>query len=226
MVQTSPASHYSFREELLNCITHGAGVLLSIAALVLLVVFSSLRGGASHVVGSTIFGAALLLLYTASTLYHSFQKPGVKQLFKIFDHCCIYILIAGTYTPFLLVTLRGAIGWTLFGIIWFLAVSGIIFKSIICKSFQNFISDSVYTDGVDYHFRHQAACRCTGSRRHCLAGCGRTRLHHGSGFLCMEKAAFQPCHLASVRPVREHLPFFRCYFLCPSLKVIAACKHS
>ena len=80
-------------------------------------------------------------------------------------------------------------------------------------------------DGVDYHFRHKAACRCTGSRRHCLAGCGRTRLHHGSGFLCMEKAAFQPCHLASVRPVREHLPFFRCYFLCPSLKVIAACKH-
>jgi hemolysin III len=136
MVQTSPASHYSFREELLNCITHGAGVLLSIAALVLLVVFSSLRGGASHVVGSTIFGAALLLLYTASTLYHSFQKPGVKQLFKIFDHCCIYILIAGTYTPFLLVTLRGAIGWTLFGIIWFLAVSGIIFKVLFVNRFK------------------------------------------------------------------------------------------
>lgn len=136
IIQTSPPSHMSFREELLNCITHGAGALLSIAALVLLVVFSALRGEASHVVSSTIFGTALLLLYTASTLYHSFQKPKVKQLFKVFDHCCIYLLIAGTYTPFLLVTLRGAIGWTLFGIIWFLAVAGIIFKIFFVNRFR------------------------------------------------------------------------------------------
>jgi hemolysin III len=136
MVQTSPPSHYSLREELLNCITHGAGMLLSIAALVLLIVFSSLYGEASHVVSCTVFGVALLLLYTASTLYHSFQKPRVKQFFKIFDHACIYVLIAGTYTPFLLVTLRGVIGWTLFGIIWFLAVSGIILKVFFVNRFR------------------------------------------------------------------------------------------
>ena len=136
MFRSNPTTHYTFREELLNCITHGTGILFSIAALVLLIVFSSMHGGASHVVSSTVFGVALLLLYTASTLYHGFQKPRVKQIFRIFDHCCIYILIAGTYTPFLLVTLRGPIGWTLFGIIWFLAVSGLILKVFFMNRFR------------------------------------------------------------------------------------------
>lgn len=127
---------YSFIEELFNSITHGAGMVLSLAALVLLIVFSSLYGSAGHIVSCTIFGVTLLLLYTASTLYHSVQKPQVKRVFKIFDHSCIYLLIAGTYTPFLLVTLRGALGWTMFGIIWFLAASGVVLKVLFIHRFR------------------------------------------------------------------------------------------
>lgn len=136
MVQSDQVAAYNFREELLNSITHGAGVLLSIAALVLLIVFSTVYGSTSHVVGCTIFGVTLILLYTASTLYHSCQKPQLKKVFKIIDHSCIYLLIAGTYTPFLIVTLRGAIGWTMFAVIWFLAVSGIVFKIFFVHRFK------------------------------------------------------------------------------------------
>ena len=135
MVDTQE-SPYSFIEELFNSITHGAGILLSIAALVLLIVFSSIYGSAGHIVSCTIFGITLILLYTASTLYHGIQKPQVKRIFKIFDHSCIYLLIAGTYTPFLLVTLRGALGWTMFGIIWLLAVSGVVLKVFFVHRFR------------------------------------------------------------------------------------------
>lgn len=143
MVQSYPNTSYSFREELLNSITHGAGILLSIAALVLLIVYSRIYGTAGHVVSCTIFGVTLILLYTSSTLYHSFQKPRVKRIFKILDHSCIYLLIAGTYTPFLLVTLRGVLGWTMFGIIWFLAISGVVFKIFFVHRF-NIISTIAY----------------------------------------------------------------------------------
>jgi hemolysin III len=136
MVQSDQTVSESFREELLNSITHGAGVLLSIAALVLLIVLSTSHGGASHVVSCTIFGVTLILLYSASTLYHSFRKPKVKSVLKILDHSCIYLLIAGTYTPFLLVPLRGILGWTMFVVIWLLAVSGIIFKIFFVHRFK------------------------------------------------------------------------------------------
>jgi hemolysin III len=135
MVGTQESS-YSFIEEIINSVTHGAGILLSIAALVLMVVFASLSGSAVHVVSCAIFGVTLILLYTASTLYHGIPYPRVKRILKIFDHCCIYLLIAGTYTPFLLVTLRGALGWTLFGIIWFLALLGVLFKLFFIHRFK------------------------------------------------------------------------------------------
>ena len=136
MVQSNQIVPYSFREELFNSITHGAGVILSIAALVLLIVFSSIYGNASHVVSCTIFGVTLILLYSASTLYHSIQKPQVKSVCKILDHSCIYLLIAGTYTPFLLVTLRGVLGWTMFAVIWFLALAGVLFKVFFVNRFK------------------------------------------------------------------------------------------
>ncbi|MBP7765292.1 MAG: hemolysin III family protein [Syntrophaceae bacterium] len=135
MVGTQESS-YSFIEEIINSVTHGAGILLSIAALVLMVVFASLSGSAVHVVSCAIFGVTLILLYTASTLYHGIPYPRVKRILKIFDHCCIYLLIAGTYTPFLLVTLRGALGWTLFGVIWFLALLGVLFKLFFIHRFK------------------------------------------------------------------------------------------
>jgi hemolysin III len=116
--------------ELLNSLTHGFGAVLAIAALVLLVVFAAVNGEARHVVSVSIFGSMLVLLYMMSTLYHAFRGPKVKKVFRILDHACIYLLIAGTYTPFCLVTLRGAWGWSLFGIVWGLAVAGITLKSV------------------------------------------------------------------------------------------------
>ena len=116
--------------ERLNSLTHGFGWALSIAALVVMVVFAALKGTARHVVGTSIFGATMVLLYAMSTLYHAFRGPRVKKVFRILDHSAIFLLIAGTYTPFCLTVLRGPWGWTLFGIAWGLAAAGIVFKSV------------------------------------------------------------------------------------------------
>jgi hemolysin III len=126
---------YTKKEELANAITHGLASLLSIAGLVLLIVFASREGTAWHVVSFTIFGVTMLLLYVASTLVHSFPEGKVKDLFETFDHSCIYLFIAGTYTPLLLVTLRSPLGWTMFGIVWGLAVGGVVFKSFFTQKF-------------------------------------------------------------------------------------------
>lgn len=121
-------SRYTPKEELWNCIIHGTGIGLSIAGLVLLAVFSSLYGDAWVIVSTVIFGASMIVLYTASTLYHAFRNENIKRRLKKFDHISIYYLIAGTYTPFLLVNLRGVTGWILFGIVWGLAVLGTVLK--------------------------------------------------------------------------------------------------
>jgi len=120
----------AFYEELANTITHGIGVGLSIAGLVLLVVRATMYGDVWQVVSFSIYGTSLILLYMASTLYHGFQSRRVKEVLRILDHSAIYLLIAGTYTPFLLITLRGPWGWTLLGVIWGLALLGISFKII------------------------------------------------------------------------------------------------
>lgn len=126
---------YSRKEEIVNAVTHGIGALLSVAALVILIVFASLYSSAWHVVSFTIYGVTMLLLFVSSTLVHSFPEGKIKDLFEIFDHSSIYLFIAGTYTPFLFVVVRGALGWTLFGIIWGVALSGVIFKSFFAKRF-------------------------------------------------------------------------------------------
>lgn len=126
-MSTTPRN-YPKTEELLNVITHGLGFLLSIAALVLLVVFATLYGDAWHIVSFSIYGFSLVVLYLASTLFHSARSPKLRKRLNIFDHSAIYILIAGTYTPFLLVTLRGPWGWSLLGVIWVLAIAGVVFK--------------------------------------------------------------------------------------------------
>ncbi len=114
--------------EIANSVTHGIGTLLAIAGLVLLVVFSAIYGNAWHIVSFSIYGTTLVLLYLSSTLYHSAQEPRRKYIFRIIDHSAIYLLIAGTYTPFMLVTLQGTRGWVMFGIVWFLALAGILYK--------------------------------------------------------------------------------------------------
>ncbi|MFZ0371032.1 MAG: hemolysin III family protein [Halobacillus sp.] len=126
---------FSRREEIANAITHGIGAVLSVGMLVMLVVFASLEGNAWHVVSVSIYGVTMLVLFVSSTLVHSFPAGKMKDLFEIFDHSAIYLFIAGTYTPILLVPLRGSLGWTLFGIIWGMAILGIIFKVFFVKRF-------------------------------------------------------------------------------------------
>ncbi len=134
---------YTRREEIANAITHGIGALLSVAALVVLIVFSSLFSSAWHIVSFTIYGSTMLLLFVSSTLVHSFPEGKVKDIFEIFDHSSIYLFIAGTYTPFLLVAINGAWGWSLFGVIWGIAVCGVFFKAFFTKKFL-FLSTFFY----------------------------------------------------------------------------------
>jgi hemolysin III len=124
------------KEETLNAAVHGLGAVLGVAGLTLLVVLAALRGDAWHVVSCAIYGATLVLLFTSSTLYHSFGRPRLKHVMRIVDHASIYLLIAGTYTPFVLVSLRGAWGWTLFGIVWGLALAGIVFQIFFVHRFR------------------------------------------------------------------------------------------
>ncbi|MFQ5652332.1 MAG: hemolysin III family protein [bacterium] len=123
-------------EEIANSVTHGIGTGLSIAGLAILVLLATSHGDVWRIVSFSIYGTTLIALYLASTLYHSFRNPRVKHVFRILDHAAIYLLIAGTYTPFMLVSLRGTWGWTLFGIIWGLALSGIVFKALYIHRFE------------------------------------------------------------------------------------------
>lgn len=123
------------KEELWNAITHGVGAILSIPALVFLILKGVREGTAMHIVSYTIFGVSMLLLFLMSTLLHSMPKE-VKRVFSILDHSAIYILIAGTYTPFLLISIQGKLGWTLFGIIWGLALAGILFKVFFIHRYE------------------------------------------------------------------------------------------
>jgi len=134
---------YTKKEEVVNAITHGIGALLSITALVFLVMFAVQNGSTWHVVTFTIYGVTMILLYLSSTLVHSFPEGKLKDLFEIFDHSAIYLFIAGTYTPFTLIVINGALGWTLLGIVWGIAIFGIVFKSFFVKKFM-YISTILY----------------------------------------------------------------------------------
>lgn len=127
---------FNWKEEIANAITHGIGFLLSIPALVILIVSAVQNGGAMHVVSFTIFGVSMILLYLFSTMLHSVKPSKIKNIFAILDHSAIYVLIAGTYTPLALVSLKGPLGWTLFGIIWGLAIAGIAFKCFMVNKFR------------------------------------------------------------------------------------------
>ncbi len=134
---------YAVAEEIANSLTHGLGCALSVVGMVLLLAFASTQADPWKIVSFTIYGTSLILLFLASTLYHGFRHPELKRIFKIIDHCAIFLLIAGTYTPFLLVNMRGPTGWTLFAIIWGLAFAGIVFKIFFAGRFQ-ILSVSIY----------------------------------------------------------------------------------
>ena len=116
---------YSVAEEIAHSVTHGLGIVLSIAGLAALIAVAA-QSGPRSVVASGIFGTTLILLYVASTLYHSIQIPRAKRVLRVLDHAAIYLLIAGTYTPFTLVSLRGPWGWSIFAGFWALALAGIV----------------------------------------------------------------------------------------------------
>ena len=124
---------YTRGEEIAHSLTHALGIILSIAGLAVLASLASVFGNVWHIVSCSIFGVTLILLYSVSTLYHSIPLPRVKAILRVCDHSTIFLLIAGTYTPFTLVNLRGPWGWSLFGFVWSLAVLGIVFQSFLIR---------------------------------------------------------------------------------------------
>ena len=131
------------RDEIASALTHGLGAVAALAGGAVLITLAALYGDGWQLAASIVFGATLLLLYVASTLYHSIQHPVAKGRLKVFDHCAIYLLIAGTYTPFTLIGLRGPWGWSLFAAIWTLAVAGVVFKLFYTGRFKA-LSTGIY----------------------------------------------------------------------------------
>ena len=128
-------ARYTPREEAANVATHAAGLVASILGMGALIYLGIARHEMLHVASAGVYGATLVALYAASTLYHAFKKPSIKRVLRILDHCAIYLLIAGTYTPFVLVGLGGGWGWTLCGVVWTLAAAGIVFKVLATGRF-------------------------------------------------------------------------------------------
>lgn len=128
---------YTLSEELINAISHGIGMLLAIAGMVLCIVKAGAEGNVVGVVSSSLYGSFMIILYLMSTLYHSFKQDSkVKKVFRIFDHCSIFLLIFGTYIPYTLLTLKGALGWTIFGIVLAATIIGIVLSSINLEKFK------------------------------------------------------------------------------------------
>lgn len=123
------------REEVANSVTHGLGLLASIVGVAVLVSLAAARGEGWHVVSAAVYGTTLISLYAASTLYHALKGTRARDVLRLLDHCAIYLLIAGTYTPITLISLRGNWGWALFGAVWALAVAGILFKAFATGRF-------------------------------------------------------------------------------------------
>ncbi|MBY6064538.1 PAQR family membrane homeostasis protein TrhA [Pseudidiomarina sediminum] len=134
---------YSVAEEVAHAITHGIGAIASIVGLVFMVIWAVSYGDTWHVVAASIYGASLILLYLASTLYHAFPWPRVKRFFQHMDHAAIYVLIAGTYTPFALINLRGPWGWTLLGVVWGIAILGVVLE-LALEQRKKWLSLSLY----------------------------------------------------------------------------------
>lgn len=133
----------SLREEFWNALTHGVGAVASLAGGAALVTFAALFRGPREVIAASVFSVTLLLLYVASTLYHAAESPTTKARLRVLDHCAIYLLIAGTYTPFTLLVLHGTLGWTLFGLVWGFALVGVVFK-LFCTGRFELLSTLLY----------------------------------------------------------------------------------
>ena len=127
--------HYTLGDEIAHSVTHGVGAALSVAALVTLLVLAILRGTPWHILSFTVYGVSMVAVFLASTLYHGIQKPRLRPILRKVDHACIYLLIAGTYTPFVLIAMRGTLGLTLLAVVWAMAVFGIVYKIFFIDRF-------------------------------------------------------------------------------------------
>ncbi len=143
-MSSAAVRRYTLAEEVANSVTHGIGAVLSVAALVVMVVMAAGTGDARKTVSLAVYGATLLVLYLSSTLYHSLPGPGAKKVFRFLDHAAIYLLIAGTYTPFTLVSLKGGWGWTLFGLIWSMALVGLVMTFLGAGRSSRVLASLVY----------------------------------------------------------------------------------
>jgi hypothetical protein len=185
-------------EEIANAVTHGVGAALAVAGLVVLLVLASLHGGALEIVSLAIYGATLVLTYVASTLLHAARSPRFKHACNLLDHASIYLLIAGTYTPFLLLGLRGAWGWALFAVIWALAVAGVVLR-LAWRGYGRRVAVPLYL-GMGLVVARRRRGRLDPGRR--------PGLHRRRRLLCLGPAALQPHGLAPVRAGRQR-PAFR-----------------
>jgi len=196
---------HDIREEIWNAITHGLGAILSVAGGSVLITLAALKGNHWQLISAIVFTMALLLLYTASTLYHAIPHLNAKQQLKVFDHCAIYVLIAGSYTPFTLIGLREHGGWWLFGTVWILALAGVIFKLYYTGRFK-LVSTLLHRHGLDGGLRHQTDAA---EHRHDdvdLVIYRRTFLYARHGFLYEQENPFHAYHLACVRDARQCQP--------------------
>ncbi|MCZ7656055.1 MAG: hemolysin III family protein [Rhodocyclaceae bacterium] len=183
---------YTLREEIANSVTAGIGIVLAIAGLVVLTIFAARNGDAWHVVGCAVFGASLVLCFTTSTLYHSVRVERLKRALRALDHSAIFLLIAGTYTPFLLVNLRGPWGWSLFAVIWTLTFAGIVLRLALKGRLHGLVVSIYLAMGWAGGGRDQADARARRHRRPGAAGGGWPRLHGRRGLLQVAAPALPP----------------------------------
>jgi hemolysin III len=197
-------------EEIAHAVSHGVGALLAIAGLAVLMVAAATRGeGAWQVVPCVIYGAAMVLMFTTSTLYHSFPWPRVKRVFRVLDHEMIFLMIAGSYTPFMLITLRGALGWTLFGVVWGIAAAGMVFQGFFTGRFKGASTALYLVMGWIIVFALKPLLDEHVGGGGALAGGGRAVLHAGGGGVSVQARAVPPCGLAPGGAGGRRLPLFR-----------------
>lgn len=138
---------YTLGEEIFNAVTHGVGAALAVAGCIIVIVMSAVYGNAWNIVSSAVYGGTLIILYVMSTMYHSLTNKTAKKVFRIFDHCTIFLLIAGTYTPYTLVTIRGVWGWIVFSLVWGSATLGIVLNAVNMEKFKKFSMISYVASG-------------------------------------------------------------------------------
>ena len=197
---TAAVPHYTLGEEIMNSVTHGVGCLLGIAGLVLLIVKAALGGAhPASLVAAIVYGVSIILEYLASTLYHAIQPRAAKRVFRIIDHSCIYLLIAGSYTPFCLITLENDGGIVLFVIVWVLAFAGIAFEAIMRDLPGHGMARGVSSAAAGWLARAARA----GSARH-----WRRLLHHRRAVLHCQEDSLYAQRISPVGPRRQHFPVY------------------